>query len=333
MKKILLSRVDNIGDVILTLPMAGVLKSELECEIYFLGKSYTQAIIEPSKFIDYFINYDTLLQKTPLEQLQYIKSLGLDVAVHVFPNRHLSKLFKMAKIPQRIGTSHRIYHWFTCNKLLNLGRKNSNLHEAQLNIKLLNPIIGDKNITLKEIAKFNDFSKIKELPEQFLQLTDASKINIILHPLSKGSGREWGLENFGKLIEILSQSNFKIFITGTKEEGVKMEYFLKKYKDQIIDTTGMFNLNEMVAFIASVDGLVACSTGMLHVAAAVGINAVGLYPPLRAISPTRWAPLGINASYIVKDKNCTDCKKSGVCLCMTSITPREVYEKLSQIKK
>ncbi len=112
-----------------------------------------------------------------------------------------------------------------------------------------------------------------------------------------------------------------------------MVKFRIKHKDQIVDTTGMFSLDEMISFISSADALVACSTGMLHLAGATGINAIGLYPPLKAMSPTRWAPIGLKATYIVKEKRCSDCIKNGICLCMTSITPNEVYAKLMKITK
>jgi ADP-heptose:LPS heptosyltransferase len=44
--------------------------------------------------------------------------------------------------------------------------------------------------------------------------------------------------------------------------------------------------------------LVAASTGPLHIASAVGIHAIGLYPSKRPMHPGRWMPLGGNASYL-----------------------------------
>ena len=48
-KKIIISRTDRIGDVVLTLPMAGIIKSKYpNCKILFLGKTYTEPIINAS---------------------------------------------------------------------------------------------------------------------------------------------------------------------------------------------------------------------------------------------------------------------------------------------
>ena len=62
-QKIIISRTDAIGDVILTLPMCGLIKKYYpNVKIIFLGRSYTQAIIEHCEHVDEFINADTLLQ-------------------------------------------------------------------------------------------------------------------------------------------------------------------------------------------------------------------------------------------------------------------------------
>jgi ADP-heptose:LPS heptosyltransferase len=54
MRSIIISRTDNIGDVMLTLPLAGFFKNFYgkEIKIFFIGKSYTKALIEACENID-----------------------------------------------------------------------------------------------------------------------------------------------------------------------------------------------------------------------------------------------------------------------------------------
>ena len=60
-KRIVISRTDSIGDVILTLPLAGILKKKFpDSKIIFLGNSYTEAIVRVSVYVDEFINWDEL---------------------------------------------------------------------------------------------------------------------------------------------------------------------------------------------------------------------------------------------------------------------------------
>lgn len=338
MKNIILSRTDSIGDVILTLPMAGVLKKYFPgCRIIFLGKSYTKPVIEASENIDQFLDWDEIRNSEARDQIAYIKAINADTIVHVFPVREICKLAKQAAIPLRIGTSHR---WFTglyCNELVHFSRKNSDLHEAQLNLKMLAPLGITVEFALTEIPNFYGLTKLtKEQEQQFINdpvsgIRDPGSeyFNLILHPKSKGSAREWGLENFSRLIELLPEDKFKIFITGTVEDGLLMKDFLQKNKNNVTDLTGQLSLSELISFIASCDGMVAASTGPLHIAAAFEKFVLGLYAPMKPIYPKRWAPLGKNASYLVFDKDgCTDCRKSIDCACLRNIKPEDVASKV-----
>ena len=116
---LLISRTDSIGDVVLTLPMAGVLKSIYpNSTIVFLGKTYTQPIVALSPNIDRFINWDSLSSQNYSEQVRLLKKEDIDVFIHVFPSKQIVKLAKKAMIPIRIATSHRIYNWLYSNKLI-----------------------------------------------------------------------------------------------------------------------------------------------------------------------------------------------------------------------
>lgn len=296
----MLSRTDSIGDVILTLPLAGLIKSvEPDCKITFLGKAYTEAVVALSVHVDAFVDWGRIEQLPPTKQVTTFESLNADVFVHVFPVKEIAKLAKRAGIKDRIGTSHRSYHLLTCNHRPSFTRKKSDLHEAQLNCKLLAPL-GIVHIPeIDSLADFYGFTRVPELPEKFGQLLSADKRNIILHPKSKGSAVEWGLNNFSELMEVLSEEPCHVFVTGTEEEGQLIRDQLPLNLPNVTDVTGQMTLPELIAFIAHADALVAASTGPLHIAAALGLRAVGLFSQRRPIHPGRWQPIGKNAIAIV----------------------------------
>jgi ADP-heptose:LPS heptosyltransferase len=66
---------------------------------------------------------------------------------------------------------------------------------------------------------------------------------------------------------------------------------------------------------------VAGSTGPLHLAAALGRHALGLYPPIKPMHPGRWAPVGLHAGFMVFDRpNCEDCRRQpAACTCIRAI--------------
>ncbi len=330
-KKVIISRTDSIGDVVLTLPVAGVIKAKYpNCKVLFLGKTYTQPIVETSVYIDEFLNWDELQQED--NPSKALKKLEADVFIHVFPNKKLARVVHKAKIPYRVGTTNRLFHLFTCNKKVAFSRKKSDLHEAQLNLKLLQPLAITDDLSLKELSSYLRLEKTQPLKPELQELIIKDKINVILHPKSKGSAKEWGLQNFANLIELLPQEKFEIFITGTKDEGELIGDNLPFDTPNVKSLIGKLTLNEFIAFIGNTDGLVAASTGPLHIAGALNKKAIGLFSPKRPIHPRRWRPLGINSEALVFDESCEKCSNNVSCNCIQKISPQQVVDLLKKIK-
>jgi heptosyltransferase III len=329
---IIISRTDSIGDVILTLPMAGIIKKQYpDCKIIFLGKAYTRDIVNCSEYIDEFADWDGLKGSSLKVKADFFRNMKANVIIHVFPVREIAKAAKLADIPIRIGTISRFYNWASCNFLPRVFRKNSVLHEAQLNAQLLKPIIPGTDFSLDKLIGFYGF---KQAPKifKYSDLIDKNKINLIIHPKSRGSGREWGEHNFSELIDILDDAKFKIFVCGTESEGAMIrDSIINTHHEKITDLTGKLTLKEYISFINASDALIACSTGPLHIAAATGIHALGIYPPIRPVHPGRWGALGENVKIFVNDKKCKSCRKSNYCECMNSIRPIKVHAYLNDL--
>lgn len=324
MKTICLSRTDSIGDVILTLPLAGLLKEYYpDCKVLFIGKTYTVPVVRSNKFIDDVINLDEYSNADALSDK--LNTLNIDAIVHVFPNKLVAKAAKKARIKRRIGTSHRFFHWWTCNERVNFTRKNSELHESQLNAKLLEPIIGKTSHTTDELASFFGFENFIANTPKLNEIDLEGKFNLVIHPKSQGSAVEWGGDNFVKLVELLPDDRCRIFLTGTKKEGEMVkEQIIEPLKDKLIDLTGKLTLEELIAFINQVDGLVAASTGPLHIAAACNKHALGLFSQKRPIHPGRWKPIGEKAEFIINPHSQTDDPFEEI----RGITPESVCQKI-----
>lgn len=334
-QRIIISRTDKIGDVVLTLPLVGVLKENFpDSEIIFIGNSYTKPILESCSHIDRIVEWDKIKKLPFKKQIRFFKHLKANIIIHVYPNKRIALLAKLSKIKIRVGTSHRIYHLLTVNYKINLGRKNSNKHEAELNLELLKPLKLKYPLPIKdELYRYYGLTKVPPLSERLYHIIERDKFNLILHPKSKNSAREWGLDKYADLIKRLPQERFNIIVAGTNEEAGQMEYLLKVYASKIKDVTGKLSLYEYISLINQCDGLVACSTGPLHIAAALGKHAIGIYAPMRPIFPQRWGPIGKNATFLVLQKECNDCKNSYQCQCIESITVDQVLEKIYQAEQ
>ena len=323
---IIISRTDSIGDVVLTLPMAGIIKQQVpNCKIIFLGRNYTKDVITLSEYVDEFVSYDDVLKLSISEQISIFKKLNATHIIHVFPVKEIAHLAKKSGIKNRIGTTNRLWHWFTCNIKISLSRKNSDLHEAQLNTKLLAPFGVTKEFSEAELATLYGFAKIPVLEKIHADLIDKNKTAIIMHPKSKGSAREWGLDNFSNLITQLDKTKYQIFISGTVQEGELLRDLILKHPEAT-NLTGKLSLQQFIAFINNCDALIAASTGPLHIASALGKKAIGLFAPMKPIHPGRWKPIGKQANYLVLNKDCDDCRKTMNCHCIREIKIMEVIK-------
>lgn len=331
--RFLINRNDNIGDLVLTIPTIGLLKREFpDATIDLLAKSYVKPIADCCPWIDNFVNWNDL-QALPLKQaaaqLAARKYTGF---LNIFAQKKAAKLAKLAKIPVRIGTNRRYYHWLYCNKLINFSRKKSKLHEAQLNTMLLQGL----GITApRSIEELIPLLKIKPNPSQTItNLLNPNKFTLVMHPGSNGNGKEWPLEHYKKLIELLDANKYQILVTGSTKESYISSVLCTNTPPHIHNLIGKLTLDQLLYLLQQADGLVASGTGPMHLAAALGTNTLGLFPPLQAAGPTRWRPIGTKANFLLGKHKCPEksCSNKN-CICMQAIKPTTVFSTIKNWEK
>ena len=103
-KRLIISRTDSIGDVILTLPVAGELKRMFpDIHILFLGSSYTRPIVECCPYVDEFVDWTEIGKLSDVDKVLAFKKMQADIILHVFPRPEIAKWAKRAGIPVRIA--------------------------------------------------------------------------------------------------------------------------------------------------------------------------------------------------------------------------------------
>lgn len=296
---IIVSRTDSIGDVMLTLPMMGLLRGHYpKARLVFLGRTYTAPVLRRCAHVDEIITLEELQADEGRDAVAVLRRVQADAIIHVFPQRQVATWAKRAGISHRIGTSHRWWHWTTCNERVTFSRRNSPLHEAQLNTKLLAPFDITGTPSLESLTALYGFEPGAP-SERVRDLLRPGRKHVVLHPHSKGSAVEWGADRFTELIRLLDPARYQVIITGTAAEAERYRSELPVTAPHVTDTGGMLSLDELITLIGASDALVAASTGPLHIAAASGIRAVGLFASMRPIHPGRWAPLGRDVHVLV----------------------------------
>ncbi|MEP6466378.1 MAG: glycosyltransferase family 9 protein [Parafilimonas sp.] len=325
---IILTRPDGIGDVVFILPIAKKLKDKFpDIKVAILGSAYTKALADACEYIDDFIYVEDFLTKDIM-----VCGKKPEALLHVKTTKQLAMRAKELKIPLRIGTSSRLYHWYTCNRLVRLSRKKSNLHEAQLNLKLLKAFGINKVFSLKEISDWYGLTKVEKLLPENEYIIQKSKYNVIIHPKSKGNAREWSIDHFLTLIKSLDADYYNIILSGMENERKALEPIFKEAGNKITDITGKLSLSQFISVIQKSDCVIANSTGPVHLGAALNINVLALFPPLKPKHPGRWAPVGHKVEVFVLPEFCQDCRLTpNDCHCINAIQPQEVKASLDKL--
>lgn len=325
--RVLVSRTDRVGDAVLTLPLCALLTQELGAEVIALGQRYCRAVFEASPFVSEVVDWDSVPMRWR-EQRQLLARTEADVILHVFPRPAIAWAAVGARIPRRIGTSHRWYHWSTCTDLEHFSRKRSTLHEAQLNIKLARRLLPSVP-SVETLSRLTTLRPCVPLPADIDALIDATRLGVVLHPGSGGSAREWPLTHWHDLAWSVDPSRIQLFISGSGQERAALDSWCATLPSHVVDVMGRLELAGLIALLARVDGIVAASTGPLHLAAALGRHAVGLYPPTPPIHAGRWGPVGPYAESLTAPMQCRERHNSrDRCECMQTITVTAVKDRI-----
>ncbi len=335
-KNLLIVRTDRIGDVVLSLPLAEIVKKHYpECKITFLVRNYTQDIIENHPFIDKIL----LLKEdngkiSILKNIEIIKNFDFDSSIIVYPTFQTSLIIFLSGIKNRVGTGYRWYSFLFNNKIYE-HRKYAEKHELEYNVNLLstfgiNEKVNPGGVDFNLVVNKKSEEKIQNIFKDYGINND--KIIIIIHPGSGGSAVDFPVSKFEELIEeLLKEDKFQILLTGSKQEVEMCESL--KINTKIKSFAGKLNLSELIALINKSDIFVANSTGPLHIAAALGKHIVGFYPNLLVCSAKRWGPY-TNKKVIFSPKNeCPDCEREQCTKseCMNSIEVKNVVEEIDKI--
>ncbi|MCF8412221.1 MAG: glycosyltransferase family 9 protein [Melioribacteraceae bacterium] len=335
-KNILIIRTDRIGDVVLTLPMAEILKKKYrDSKITFLLREYTEPLARNNKFIDQIITLKSDPRELSFSEINEIfKNQNFNMVFVVSPEPKLALAAFINRVNVRIGSGYRWYS-FLFNRKIYEHRKYGRKHELEHNIEMLKSIGINHQITTKNVH-FNIHSDIKsgQIVQNWLKSKNLGNglKTVIVHPGSGGSAVDLPINSMKELVfKLASELNINLIISGSKAEIDLCNDV--KGKSNAIVVAGEFNLEEFIALIANSDMLIANSTGPIHIAAALGKWVVGFYPKVASCSETRWGPYSKKKIIFEPETDCRNCtvKQCAETKCMNSININKVFEQIKSI--
>jgi len=307
----LIVRTDRLGDVVLSLPLAKIIKDNYpDSQVTFLLREYTKRLALGNKFIDNIIILEEKNGKPNFfRNINVLKDGKFDTCITVYPTFLITLILFLSGIKNRIGTGYRWYS-FLFNKKFYEHRKDAKKNELEYNINLLNTI-GINHLPVKGEIDFG----ISVVDEDDLRVDrimsdygiERAKPLVIIHPGSGGSAVDLPSQKYRELISMLVNINIEVCVTGNNNEKEICNKISEGFP--VKNLVGKFDLSELISLVNKSFLFISNSTGPLHIAAALGKNVIGFYPKIKACSKERWGPYSQKAVIFEPTINCGNCSR------------------------
>lgn len=305
-KRIIVSRTDKIGDLILSIPSFFMIKKMYpHAELVVLVRKYNYEIVKNLPYVDRILKIDDFTQGELLEKISYFKA---DMFIALYNDKFVSQLAKASKAPIKIGPLSKLCSFFTFNKGVWQKRSKSIKNEAEYNLDLI------KKADIKrydEVFEINTRLYIgeenKKAADTFFSTYNIVDRTLVVNPFIGGSAKNIKDEEYASLIRRFRDDNpdktvIIVCHISEEERGNKLVEDIGREKVYLYANGG--DLLNIAAIIQRGNVYLGASTGPTHIAGALQKRVVGIYPAKATQSTTRWGIFGNDkVKYLVPDKN------------------------------
>ncbi|MDP2662190.1 MAG: lipopolysaccharide heptosyltransferase II [Dehalococcoidia bacterium] len=345
--KILLIRLDLLGDIFLTLPaVAAIRRRYPDAQMNMLALPYTAPALKLFPYVDQVLTFDInrlrpsgdMLNPTHYRDLwrliRKLRKERYDLCVS-FYGLYAGLLSFLSGSRVRIG-----YLGEGCPFLFTTplpGKRYSiRQHEALYNLALARAAGASEPAELKPSIPAETLERVSVLLEEAGVSTD--DLLIAFHPGSaNGAAKRWPGWGWARLAESLTERlGARIVLTGVASELPLAQDITRQTSTRLAITTGRTSILEAAALLTCCKVLVTGDSAPAHMASALGVPVVALYGPT---DPAISGPYGGRSIVLRKKTGCSpcydlsntaECRKTAL-LCMEAITPEEVFEAVKEI--
>ncbi|MCB0337892.1 MAG: glycosyltransferase, partial [Bdellovibrionales bacterium] len=248
--------------------------------------SYTEALVKNIAFLDGYVTLD-----------EDLKPYQFDAVVDLMAKNRTARRYFYPYIKTRVGNSARWFS-FLYTKTKFIRRSHGLINEAEYNWQLISALDPSlKNLALNERLSLEDFSSVTP----WSKAQDSS----IVMPGVTASAVGWEFEKWIELAKLLAAKNHTYILLGPAEKASvqKFRNAIESVENLEIVTTDSFE--ELIGLLQSARNFIGPSTGITHLAAAVGCAGIALYPEQRSMHPSRWQPYRSNFKVVSLDRKPT----------------------------
>lgn len=354
-RNVLLIRLDNLGDVLLTTPAfhavrqclphakLTLLASPVGAQVGALDPDIDDILVYCAPWMD---PWHKLPQDSEREQqmIAQIKACHFDGAI-IFTSFHQSPLpaaylCYLADIPLRVAASID-----GPGSLLTTRHKHPErmMHEVERGLDLVHAI--GMNTDERDL--------VMRVPDDAIQAIVGSGSNtsgsdgmkrvkgerplVVVHPGCSMPARTYPWEMYAEVITLLvAKLGAYVAVTGAEEEHTLVANVLERipssYRQNVVSMAGVLSFPELCALIKVADLTVTNNTGPMHISAAVKTPVIALFALTNP--PEQWGPWQVTHRLLYHDVSCRICY-SRVCPyhheCLRLVTPAMVVDVAAEL--
>lgn len=341
MKRFIVILPNNLGDVIMTLPMLSALRQQAECFITFLVEDGYEGGLEKSSLCDRIVTIPRKSIKKALADVTWPDGIaaldgviasafgeGCDVLLNLAQHMYCSYLSACVNVEDIRGRhflpegNHAVDDvWSRYLYAIPYSRMSNELHASDVYCRIAGVTYFPKGKSLIDISEEELCWSGRFLDEQGIPVSERI---ILLQPGAAWESKRWPEYHFVELGKMLTSAGFRCVVTGAPSENGLAEGIVSGIGSGACSTAGKLSFRETIVLCSRACAVVTGDTALMHAAAALQIRVVALFG---ATSPVETGPYGDGNTVL-----CGTCSQSPcfsmVCdsmNCMLSIQPNEVF--------
>jgi lipopolysaccharide heptosyltransferase II len=346
-QRILVIRLDLIGDLVLSMTLVRALKrSYPQAEIDLLALPASAKVVMHDPELTEIITYDPNVWRRPKALIQpknwreafslrrRLRARHYDIAVSVF-GPWAGIIAALSGARRRVGFGRESYPGFMTDNVPG-GHWSPGDHKHEVDYCLeLAKSSGAITSPADRIPRLYVDPQACQQLEQLLMQQDVQQAKPVIacHVSSNnGQSKRWPIPYWATLIDkLIREQGAQVIFTGAPVDTPLIESVSHRMQEQAINLAGKTSLPQLVALLQRADLVISGDSGPMHIAAALGTPLIAIHGPT---DPALSGPVSPTATILRSDIWCSPCynaRDTADCRffttqCMKNISPAQVLE-------